>query len=424
MVSEKICGVLYYLIAAGSFWTLLLMQNSNQKGKQTFTIIGVGAVLIICLRWFLNVGLLGITLVEMIVSWLIVKEKWFSKILNLLTAYFAFGIVNDVVKICVKVTIGENGNRELFRLIEIIIAFVILLLFCRTKYFREILAYFNKVANTKKILCLLAMIVAMFMVSFGIVILEEVGKNGIVALFLILSVIFLLIISSLNIYIYRDTYKQNLLLIENEIKESVISEQKALYNLILEKEEETKLFRHDISNHLGVLRIMLDKSELKQAKEYLSGMLIENEKLNVRKIYYGHDIIDTVIAMMCWRAKGHGVDVMVSGRFFINDKYIYDLCCIFMNAIGNAIEACERQNAIGPVKVIAEDSSQMQVVSISNPATEEMYECIQKGQTSKKDSENHGLGIKNIKSAMKRMGAEGTYSYERGYISLIITIEK
>ena len=78
MVSEKICGVLYYLIAAGSFWTLLLMQNSNQKGKQTFTIIGVGAVLIICLRWFLNVGLLGITLVEMIVSWLIVKEKCIS----------------------------------------------------------------------------------------------------------------------------------------------------------------------------------------------------------------------------------------------------------------------------------------------------------------------------------------------------------
>ena len=36
---------------------------------------------------------------------------------------------------------------------------------------------------------------------------------------------------------------------------------------------------------------MLDKSELKQAKEYLSGMLIENEKLNVRKIYYGHDYL-------------------------------------------------------------------------------------------------------------------------------------
>ena len=181
--------------------------------------------------------------------------------------------------------------------------------------------------------------------------------------------------------------------------------QKDYYQALLEKERETKQYRHDMNSHLMYLYELLrgnDKAE-KYIKE-LQGNLVG---IKTKCFLTGNDILDTILNY--YLSGYENGDVSVIGKLKeppdISDV---DFCIIISNLIKNAIEDIEREDLEEKyIRVYLKPGKNHVVIEIKNASRL----CIEKGnlnmKTRKKDRENHGLGFINVRETVKKNG--GTF---------------
>ena len=178
-------------------------------------------------------------------------------------------------------------------------------------------------------------------------------------------------------------------------------------------------FRHDVANQLGMLQLLLGQGDLEGARTQLESINNDYDLASFQKIYVGDEMLDAVLSMMKQETDKKGMRLDVIGRIESEKRYnSYELCAIFSNAIRNAIEACEKIGSKGPILVNILEKKETLLCTVENPATEEMYQQIQQGKTTKDDNENHGYGVGNIRRAIKRLDGELEYRYKEGRIIL------
>ena len=409
---------LYVVVEGIAFW-IVFESIYTTRVRNWYAYLLVGAALLIGFSTFTSAGFAVFILIELVSAILTVKDKISSRIINFFLGYNMVGVVMEVPKILYFLVAQKTDDgRYDIQLVEMIIIDLLIVLAVRTKQYDFLVRYIRKISNIRKILTVILMFAIMSIVTIGMLLLGELGSNAMLSAYLITTLVAMILIACLILLVCTEFYKQNELEMENEIKEAVISDQRAVYSLLVENNKETRMFRHDINNHLSVLQLLLEKNEVEEAKKYLSGIASENNNLKVDQTYYGNTVLDTLIIMMVTRAKECDIDIDIKGNLEFGDYNIYDLCGIFSNAFGNAIEACSRQESKGPIKVNAESDGVMQVISFTNPATEDMYEHIRMKKTEKDDSERHGFGIDNIMKAASRLNGKAEYSYKDGEVIL------
>ncbi len=181
--------------------------------------------------------------------------------------------------------------------------------------------------------------------------------------------------------------------------------QKDYYQALLEKERETKQYRHDMNSHLMYLYELLrgnDKAE-KYIKE-LQGNLVG---IKTKCFLTGNDILDTILNY--YLSGYENGDVSVIGKLKeppdISDV---DFCIIISNLIKNAIEDIEREDLEEKyIRVHMKPGKNHMLIEIKNASRL----CIEKGdlnmKTRKRDRKNHGLGLINVRETVKKNG--GTF---------------
>lgn len=95
-----------------------------------------------------------------------------------------------------------------------------------------------------------------------------------------------------------------------------------------------------------------------------------------------------------------------------------DICMIFGNALDNAIEACAKTE-VKKISVSAIYDKNSLTCKITNTAPDEKTDGF---KTTKKDSLNHGFGIENIKTALKKYNSVPEFRYENGIFTFGFTI--
>lgn len=105
----------------------------------------------------------------------------------------------------------------------------------------------------------------------------------------------------------------------------------------------------------------------------------------------------------------------------INEAYI---CTILGNSLDNAIEACmEQLKGQRTIKIIMSYLKTNLFISIIN--THEGNVKVDKKKriiTSKENSNNHGLGLKNIKEAVEKYNGELSIEYTESIFELTILL--
>lgn len=193
------------------------------------------------------------------------------------------------------------------------------------------------------------------------------------------------------------TYERILLQKENQYYESQLKnmEQSAVV---------WKKMRHDLNNHFIVLRGMLDCGREDEAKKYLDD-LIPHELGNKREVQSGNTAIDSILNYKMLEAEQHSVafelDVQIPKELGISS---HTMSIILGNAIDNAIEAAEKTEEKS-IHLILQYTKGRLLIQISNPYTGE----LQTGAggeypTGKAEKENHGFGLKNIRTAVEKAG--------------------
>lgn len=106
--------------------------------------------------------------------------------------------------------------------------------------------------------------------------------------------------------------------------------------------EKTKSFRHDIKNHMTVVKELLENGKTKEALAYIGDMRSMTEELSF-SCSTNHPVADILLGNKLGIAKGMGIDVSCSLLLpypcLVRD---IDFGIILSNVLDNAIQACKK----------------------------------------------------------------------------------
>lgn len=235
---------------------------------------------------------------------------------------------------------------------------------------------------------------------------EMIGLGIVIAGGVVIVVLILLMIYYFNV--------QNKYQIENSILESFNEQQREYFEQLLEKEQRTRQFRHDIIAELIQMKNYEDRKEYEKLGSYLDEMLSDISSISKYDYDVGNEIVNTILNYYLLPIKDK-CKIEVKG--YISDSLDIarrDLCILVSNLVKNAVEAVE-QVSDKEKYIFFEIKSGNIFLQINMRNTCAEHTGITKAgeiYTTKVDKINHGLGIKNIENTLRRYEGYAEYKIE------------
>lgn len=210
------------------------------------------------------------------------------------------------------------------------------------------------------------------------------------------------------LYLYEHLANQSETIRKQQQYQQYLNTQIKHVDDILIGQKQLRKFKHDFINYEIGLKAYLDNDDCDGAKEYLNNLSkgitsVEN------MIETGNIAFDAIINTKKAIAESKGIDfsvqIQLPAQLNIAPE---DICIIFGNAMDNAIEACEKiptkHRKIELTTIYRDGQLFCKVFNSSNSADNNM-------KTTKKDKENHGLGLDNIRATLGKYGSEPEISF-------------
>lgn len=280
--------------------------------------------------------------------------------------------------------------------------------------------YFSAKNVTLVFMGLLGMMVYLYPIQYSYGVLETDGdmlKKSLLGVSVSSILFFIICFVNLKSINEREAYKE-----KAKSYEEYVTKQELYYKELLQKDRETKQFRHDMLNHLACLIGYLEDGENERAMEYVQEMTGTARNFT-KRILTGNDTIDIVAADVFRQEEEVKLDWQ--GRFpqesVISDM---DLCILFSNLLKNALEAARLyKGSLKEVTVLVKGLPPTYFIYVKNPCNQEPKIDGNKFLTIKKDKENHGFGILNIEQVLKKYGGSIVYDYKAPFFMVSICLE-
>lgn len=266
---------------------------------------------------------------------------------------------------------------------------------------------YNRLSNTIYFLFLSSATLSAYINSLIYIIFENsnMEKKGVtyIAIFA-LSILFQIVCITLIFLFYsREQYKKL-----NQLREEYNEKQIDYYKTLLNQEEDTRKFRHDIGNHLICIGELLDTGKLSDLKSYIQDIHHSLEK--IASIYdTGNDIINAILNYYAKKGMEEHIRIQVKGRIMqeLNIPMMH-LSTLVSNLMSNAYEAASRVNSDLEKVILVElrSGSKYLEIIVKNPATTNRVRITERAMTTKADKRNHGFGIQNIKEVLAKYDGE------------------
>lgn len=197
--------------------------------------------------------------------------------------------------------------------------------------------------------------------------------------------------------------KTELLTRQDAMNRSLLKAQKEYYSMLLNREHETKAFRHDMRGHILCMQVLYRKKQFGELGIYISGMEQVFHNLNPG-VETGNVYVDVIISDLSMQY----ADVLLlwTGRVPVLDMPYIDICTLFFNLLKNAYEAVQ-DTEDKKVEVIIKSMDVTLVVTVSN-AYHKLIGDAASGFSTTKEGAGHGYGIHNIKECVGKY--HGAYS--------------
>ena len=167
--------------------------------------------------------------------------------------------------------------------------------------------------------------------------------------------------------------------------------------------------RHELRNHFMCMDALIQNNQYKQLHEYFNTLFHSNLLIS-DMIESGNNVVNAILNQKKSYAFSKGIHM--HAQAFLPEQIgvkDYDMCAVVSNLLDNAIEACEE---IDNPSVWVDLSILKNYVSITvrNPVTEDVIKENPQLDTTKDNKQNHGLGIKIIRSIIDQY--DGMLSFE------------
>ncbi len=199
---------------------------------------------------------------------------------------------------------------------------------------------------------------------------------------------------------------------QNRELRSFMQMQRQQYDYQLRQSEAIRRFRHDLVNHIGVLRELVSQKRTDDARDYIDTIWDMNKDFDL-KIHTGDSFLDVIMNYYFYLAEKEHVKFAVSGK--LTEKLpmeMVDLTTLMGNVLQNAMEAATKTPAPEITVALVEHKNET-FITVSNSVMEKIN--TKKGflMTSKRDKADHGFGLKNIAVAVEKYHGE----YDMDFVS-------
>lgn len=345
------------------------------------------------IAYFILVVLLALRIFDDKKGVIIISSIWTVIIMEMLDtmSVVIINIINEITK---------QLNVDFLRVVRALILLLFVLVIGKL-YNRN----YNRGINTIGIKNLIAFTILTFVDTFIVMVISYIviSENEMVhqksycfALISVILGLFIQLGAVILLLMQRNIYKES-----QQLTEKYLEEQKGHYQYLEQRETETKKFRHDLRDHMGLLSVMAKEHKYDEFDKYV-------DKINIKIDSFGNNvtvqngIVDAIINKYYSEAVANGVNMEVKGRFPSDCEIdAYDLCTIFSNVLSNALEATvESKDRWMSVDCRYTEDNIIIVVKNSFDNTNQLR--TGKARTYKKDINNHGFGLENVRDSIKK----------------------
>lgn len=352
------------------------------------------------------------------------KENFFLRIRNMIFLCFLLSCCDETFErilallniLCCNLTLNYDISYLMGSICTIIIISIALCLKRRNPniIIDKINIWLDKYMQFCIICMAIAMLITISLLNFTKLYIHFYKYQIFVNVICIISFIGVGVLCSFFVYLNYQYKKNNVLL--NKVK--ILNDlQKSYYCKLLKKEENTKKFRHDISNHLICLNMLTIQNNNKAILDYLNHLQSNLNKVNMSKYNSGNSIIDAINSYYLDEISDSvivdlDIDLLQDKMNRVDD---ISLCTIYSNLLKNSIEEVKRIENNKPkyIKINIKRGKFYLQFNISNSLSESSKKkklWLYHTMTMKKDKEFHGYGLKNVKETVKQL--EGQYKME------------
>ena len=203
---------------------------------------------------------------------------------------------------------------------------------------------------------------------------------------------------------------------------AVEAEEKLYYDEITRKQEEARQIRHDMSNHLRALSVLINSGDYASAGRYINEI---SDEINSGKIpvLLSRAAPDALIYSKIVQAEQAGIEVITDLKTDYGDRISdYDLCGIFGNLLDNAIRGMAENIPPDSRKIRLTACRRHDLVCIVCENPFDSGKINNNFETTKSDRLNHGYGLKRIKRIAVKYGGDMEISAENGVFTVTVLL--
>lgn len=244
------------------------------------------------------------------------------------------------------------------------------------------------------------------------------SRQSVVAIFVVMLIMLLMT----GYFVFRDTNLYNRIDKQMTIKNESYKNIENL-NLALRGQ------RHDFLNHIQILYSLIELEAYDEASDYLNDLYGDVGKLS-DNIKTKSVAMNALIQAKSNEAESRGLNfkVSINSRLEQINMPDWELCRVVGNMLDNGMRAAEQINDQGQIEVVIKESiisHDIIIKNSSNPIDEpSIKHFFTPGFTTKKQTENHGMGLYISEKIMKKYGNSIEMSYEEGMVLVTVTMPK
>ena len=211
---------------------------------------------------------------------------------------------------------------------------------------------------------------------------------------------------------------------ESALKGELLVQAKKHFITLEQQMEKTRKIRHDMRFHLRTIQNCLLEGRDREGLSYLENMIGRIEAGKHRTPDVGNQMVNAVLeGELAQMPEEMTLECQGALRPDLQAED-FDLCTIFTNLISNAREACERlEHTEKRIELNLKRYQNYQIIEIKNPVEWEVE--IEKigSYTSKKEKEDHGLGLLNVIETVENNGGTIKFTSEKGIFRVLIQLK-
>ena len=255
------------------------------------------------------------------------------------------------------------------------------------------------------VLCILVLYAALTKV---LMIIPDIDNGGLMV-FIALLISLIVLVLTVSLLSLANKRSEELRMVQLAIQKREGDE--VLLKTSTEKDEKMRILIHDMKKHFQTLKLMNEYGEVDKVNKYLDNLLEDSDVKSVEDIS-NNTFLGAILYRYTLKAKEKNIKMNCD----IRDKCIegideMTITTILYNLLDNAIENCGGESPFINISIQKKNDSYVNINilnrSVKKPVQNKYGDFI----SDKQDKAMHGLGLKSIKSTIKKNGGEFSAYY-------------